>query len=163
MITGHLCVLLLTDLWVWFPGCILNTSDWQGNLKLIRLICAFLLALKKDFRQAPSDVVVALGEPAVFECVPPEGYPEPTVYWRHNGYRISTEEKGVSVSWLKGLAAQFYLVPRVLFVGFSNITHSIFKQHLRGILMMWCTEPLQCFYTTETFNYIIYCKQHFPH
>ncbi|KAG7243172.1 hypothetical protein INR49_016547, partial [Caranx melampygus] len=68
-----------------------------GNLKLIRFICVFLLALKKDFRQAPSDVVVALGEPAVFECVPPEGYPEPTVYWRHNGYRISTEEKGISM------------------------------------------------------------------
>lgn len=98
MISGHLSVLLLTDLWVWFPGFYFKYIRLTENLKLIRLICVFLLALKKDFRQAPSDVVVALGEPAVFECVPPEGYPEPTVYWRHNGYRIGTEERGISVS-----------------------------------------------------------------
>uniref|UniRef100_A0A8C6KSG3 Roundabout homolog 2-like n=1 Tax=Nothobranchius furzeri TaxID=105023 RepID=A0A8C6KSG3_NOTFU len=43
--------------------------------------------LRDDFRQAPSDVVVAAGEPAVLECVPPRGHPEPSVFWKRNNMR----------------------------------------------------------------------------
>ncbi|CAJ1065252.1 roundabout homolog 2 isoform X1 [Xyrichtys novacula] len=46
--------------------------------------------LRDDFRQAPSDVVVAAGEPAVLECVPPRGHPEPAVSWKRNNVRVST-------------------------------------------------------------------------
>lgn len=92
--TGHACVLLLTDLWVWFPGYIRHA----GPLKLIRFLCVFSIVLRDDFRQAPSDVVVAAGEPAVLECVPPRGHPEPTVSWKRNNVRVSTKDERISVS-----------------------------------------------------------------
>ncbi|KAM9852891.1 roundabout homolog 2 [Aulostomus maculatus] len=53
--------------------------------------------LRDDFRQAPSDVVVAAGEPAVLECVPPRGHPEPTVSWKRNNVRVSTKDDRISV------------------------------------------------------------------
>nr|XP_033486331.1 roundabout homolog 2 [Epinephelus lanceolatus] len=53
--------------------------------------------LRDDFRQAPSDVVVAAGEPAVLECVPPRGHPEPTVSWKRNNVRVSTKDERISV------------------------------------------------------------------
>ncbi|XP_041850026.1 roundabout homolog 2-like isoform X2 [Melanotaenia boesemani] len=53
--------------------------------------------LRDDFRQAPSDVVVAAGEPAVLECVPPRGHPEPTVSWKRNNVRVSTKEERISI------------------------------------------------------------------
>ncbi|KAJ3590514.1 hypothetical protein NHX12_008465 [Muraenolepis orangiensis] len=48
--------------------------------------------LRDDFRQAPSDVVVAAGEPAVLECVPPRGHPEPTVSWKRNNARLAANK-----------------------------------------------------------------------
>ncbi|KAM4566223.1 roundabout homolog 2 isoform 2-T2 [Odontesthes bonariensis] len=53
--------------------------------------------LRDDFRQAPSDVVVAAGEPAVLECVPPRGHPEPTVSWKRNNVRVSTKDERISI------------------------------------------------------------------
>ncbi|XP_049433382.1 roundabout homolog 2 isoform X3 [Epinephelus fuscoguttatus] len=53
--------------------------------------------LRDDFRQAPSDVVVAAGEPAVLECVPPRGHPEPTVSWKRNNVRVSTKDERISM------------------------------------------------------------------
>ncbi|XP_068572245.1 roundabout homolog 2 isoform X4 [Cebidichthys violaceus] len=53
--------------------------------------------LRDDFRQAPSDVVVAAGEPAVLECVPPRGHPEPTVSWKRNNVRVSTRDGRISM------------------------------------------------------------------
>ncbi|XP_062275846.1 roundabout homolog 2 [Scomber scombrus] len=53
--------------------------------------------LRDDFRQAPSDVVVAAGEPAVLECLPPRGHPEPTVSWKRNNVRVSTKDERMSV------------------------------------------------------------------
>lgn len=54
--------------------------------------------LRDDFRQAPSDGVVAAGEPAVLECVPPRGHPEPTVFWKRNNVRISSKDERITVS-----------------------------------------------------------------
>uniref|UniRef100_A0A3B5ANN0 Roundabout guidance receptor 3 n=1 Tax=Stegastes partitus TaxID=144197 RepID=A0A3B5ANN0_9TELE len=53
--------------------------------------------LRDDFRQAPSDVVVAAGEPAVLECIPPRGHPEPTVSWKRNNARVSTKDDRISM------------------------------------------------------------------
>ncbi|XP_054649646.1 roundabout homolog 2 isoform X2 [Dunckerocampus dactyliophorus] len=53
--------------------------------------------LRDDFRQAPSDVVVAAGEPAVLECVPPRGHPEPLVSWKRNNVRVNTRDERISV------------------------------------------------------------------
>ncbi|XP_061734081.1 roundabout homolog 2 [Nerophis ophidion] len=53
--------------------------------------------LRDDFRQAPSDVVVAAGEPAVLECVPPRGHPEPLVSWKRNNVRVNTKDERISV------------------------------------------------------------------
>ncbi|XP_047450928.1 roundabout homolog 2 isoform X3 [Mugil cephalus] len=53
--------------------------------------------LRDDFRQAPSDVVVAAGEPAVLECVPPRGHPEPVVSWKRNNIRVSAKDERISM------------------------------------------------------------------
>ncbi|XP_013870032.1 roundabout homolog 1, partial [Austrofundulus limnaeus] len=48
--------------------------------------------LRDDFRQTPSDVVVAAGEPAVMECIPPRGHPEPTISWKRNNIRVNDRD-----------------------------------------------------------------------
>uniref|UniRef100_A0A8C6SSY0 Uncharacterized protein n=1 Tax=Neogobius melanostomus TaxID=47308 RepID=A0A8C6SSY0_9GOBI len=53
--------------------------------------------LRDDFRQAPSDVVVAAGEPAVLECVPPRGHPEPSVSWKRNNVRVSGKDDRITM------------------------------------------------------------------
>ncbi|XP_035011180.1 roundabout homolog 2 isoform X1 [Hippoglossus stenolepis] len=53
--------------------------------------------LRDDFRQAPSDVVVAAGEPAVLECVPPRGHPEPSVSWKRNNARVSAKDDRIAM------------------------------------------------------------------
>ena len=79
--------------------CLKAHQTDKGPLKLIRFLCVFVsLVLRDDFRQAPSDVVVAAGEPAVLECVPPRGHPEPTVFWKRNNVRVSTKDERIAVS-----------------------------------------------------------------
>lgn len=57
--------------------------------------------LRDDFRQTPSDVVVAAGEPAVMECIPPRGHPEPTISWKRNNIRVNDRDERITVSWLQ--------------------------------------------------------------
>ncbi|NXP09762.1 ROBO1 protein, partial [Thinocorus orbignyianus] len=53
--------------------------------------------LRDDFRQTPGDVVVAVGDPAILECVPPRGHPEPSISWRKDGAQLSDKDERLTI------------------------------------------------------------------
>ncbi|KAJ7995848.1 hypothetical protein DPEC_G00230970 [Dallia pectoralis] len=53
--------------------------------------------LRDDFRQNPVDVMVAAGEPAVLECQPPRGHPEPTISWKKDGTNINDRDERITI------------------------------------------------------------------
>lgn len=67
--------------------------------------------LRDDFRLSPGDVVVAAGEPAVLECVPPRGHPEPSVSWKKDGARLSDKDERLTVRDSVGLGEGLFPLP----------------------------------------------------
>lgn len=65
---------------------------------IFNLIFFILSVLRDDFRQNPSDVMVAVGEPAVMECQPPRGHPEPTISWKKDGTPLDDKDERITVS-----------------------------------------------------------------
>ncbi|KAG9486156.1 hypothetical protein GDO78_008960 [Eleutherodactylus coqui] len=61
------------------------------------IFCLFFTVLRDDFRQNPSDVMVAVGEPAVMECQPPRGHPEPTISWKKDGTPIDDKDERITI------------------------------------------------------------------
>lgn len=68
---------------------------------LLNVDCSALLrafsVLRDEFRQNPVDVMVAVGEPAVLECQPPRGHPEPTISWRKDGTNLDDRDERITV------------------------------------------------------------------
>ncbi|XP_026228271.1 roundabout homolog 1-like isoform X2 [Anabas testudineus] len=53
--------------------------------------------LRDEFRQNPVDVMVAVGEPAVLECQPPRGHPEPTISWKKDGANLDDRDERITI------------------------------------------------------------------
>lgn len=74
----------------------------------------FPAVLRDDFRQNPADVIVAAGEPAVLECQPPRGHPEPTISWKKDGINIDDRDERITVRlsffFLTGNCSDFNIV-----------------------------------------------------
>lgn len=94
------------DQYIWKVMVIIwwNVQNWNARY-CMHFCTTFLLlgasshtVLRDDFRQNPSDVVVAVGEPAILECVPPRGHPEPTIFWRKDKVQIDDKDDRITVS-----------------------------------------------------------------
>ncbi|KAK5616712.1 Roundabout 2 [Crenichthys baileyi] len=68
-----------------------HTHDLRGKIVVVKTV------LRDDFRQNPQDVVVAVGETASFECQPPRGHPEPTIFWRKDKTRLDLKDDRITV------------------------------------------------------------------
>uniref|UniRef100_A0A672KC41 Roundabout guidance receptor 1 n=1 Tax=Sinocyclocheilus grahami TaxID=75366 RepID=A0A672KC41_SINGR len=90
----------------------------------------FRSVLRDDFRQNPVDVMVAAGEPAVMECQPPRGHPEPTISWKKDGVTIDDRDERITVrisdsvsnflDWVSTVPPVFVVRPRNQVVGMGR-------------------------------------------
>lgn len=51
--------------------------------------------------------MVAVGEPAVMECQPPRGHPEPTISWKKDGTPLDDKDERITVSIRRALCEEF--------------------------------------------------------
>lgn len=81
------------------PCCLFKVhAEFSLNLSWTNVVVFFCVSvLRDDFRQNPVDVMVAVGEPAVLECQPPRGHPEPTISWRRDGANLDDKDERITV------------------------------------------------------------------
>ncbi|RLW03274.1 hypothetical protein DV515_00006581 [Chloebia gouldiae] len=80
------------------PACNFGYVLYRGDKWELTLP---LTVLRDDFRQNPSDVMVAVGEPAVMECQPPRGHPEPTISWKKDGTPLDDKDERITIQPFK--------------------------------------------------------------
>ncbi|KAM7412828.1 hypothetical protein PAMA_020286 [Pampus argenteus] len=73
-----------------------NESQIEKEKGACRIRSPLPGVLRDDFRQNPADVIVAAGEPAVLECQPPRGHPEPTISWKKDGINIDDRDERIT-------------------------------------------------------------------
>ncbi|POI25537.1 hypothetical protein CIB84_010713 [Bambusicola thoracicus] len=52
--------------------------------------------------------MVAVGEPAVMECQPPRGHPEPTISWKKDGTPLDDKDERITVSIRRVLCGELH-------------------------------------------------------
>lgn len=118
---------------LWFLICYSSSLNVSVCSFLIEMLFVFLISLffslflpvlRDDFRQNPVDVMVAAGEPAVMECQPPRGHPEPTISWKKDGVTIDDRDERITVSISDSDSSWLVLIHlaggRVFYTGWLN-------------------------------------------
>lgn len=118
---------------VFCPHVVLSLSSFiswsflKRHQNLARLFLIFspcvssLAVLRDDFRQNPADVIVAAGEPAVLECQPPRGHPEPTISWKKDGVNIDDRDERITVRQFLFFVFFFCLAQKFTFLICNSI------------------------------------------
>ena len=61
----------------------LSQLKYHSNVSFPKptILKAFFLVFGKKWKAVPQNVVVSVGETIKIPCIPPDGFPEPTIEW----------------------------------------------------------------------------------
>ncbi|XP_069750598.1 roundabout homolog 1 isoform X2 [Narcine bancroftii] len=99
----------------------------------------YVASLREEFRLQPSDIVVALGEQAEMECLPPRGHPEPTITWKKDGAPL--DEKNQRYRVTVGKLTIFYALSSDSGVYMCVATNKVGQRESRAARMSVFEKP----------------------